>query len=560
MVLSLLPEQTFAVKAATVTADQESNSFNDVAQSDKYYNAVRYVKANGIFAGTKSDTFTPKGSMTRGMFLTVLGRMVGVDASAYSGQASDFSDVSADAYYAPYVKWAAKYGITSGTGKGKFSPKKHVSRQQIAVFLVRYFEAFDVNYDTGTNITTTPADLDKVSPYARKAVLKLWKAGLLKGDGKNFNPKGDFTRAQAAMLCMRVDKAVETWYTEPGVPSERVRVELPKDKPGSATDTASGGSSTQYYEVSFAMGNEQEQQTIALPAKATYAKSTPISSLPTPSEPGMIFLGWYYDADMKNGVETDDTVQKNMTLYAKVAAGTDINGLETPNYVTVVDQKTDFTFQLSGTDSEDKVKEALTLTQVTVGDTEVEYTVTSTGNNLWTITPTLKEGQTYQAELKNDNVVFVLDGETQDSSVRFLNILTAKDETKNASLNPHLKQIKKADTSISNEVFNGLFQIDEQGASTQNNDSGTFTYSGQVAFGIGDTLAIVSGDVDLTDMTSDEGDVAYVKVIGVENDEYSYEMADVEDVLFMPDIWGEGNEARRSDLGKLHLRRMVHRY
>lgn len=65
----------------------------------------------------------------------------------------------------------------------------------MAVFFVRYFEKFDVDYTTDAVITTTPADIDTVSPYARDAVLKLWKTGLLNGDGVNFNPAGNASRA-----------------------------------------------------------------------------------------------------------------------------------------------------------------------------------------------------------------------------------------------------------------------------------------------------------------------------------------------------------------------------
>lgn len=60
--------------------------------------------------------------MTRGMFVTVLGRMAGVDANRYQGESS-LSDMPADAYYAPYVAWAVKHGVTAGTGGGKFFPR-----------------------------------------------------------------------------------------------------------------------------------------------------------------------------------------------------------------------------------------------------------------------------------------------------------------------------------------------------------------------------------------------------------------------------------------------------
>jgi len=49
-------------------------------------------------------------------------------------------------------------------------------------------------------------------------------------------------------------------------------------------------------------------------------------------------------------------------------------------------------------------------------------------------------------------------------------------------------------------------------------------------------VAITSGDVDLDDVTSTEGDVAYVKITAKDDTVYSYEMAELEDVLFLPDV------------------------
>ena len=224
MLLSLFPTAALAAPESEGAASSTANPFTDVKEGDWCYDAVQYARVNGFFNGTSKTTFTPNGTMTRGMFVTVLGRMADVDADAYQGR-SEFSDVPAHMYYAPYVAWAVKHGITNGTGGGKFSPDALINRQQMATFFVRYFEAFGVDYETGANITTQPADLSKVAPYAQDAVLKLWKQGLLNGDGTNFNPQGNATRAQTATLAMRTDKAVDTWYAEPGVESERVSID-----------------------------------------------------------------------------------------------------------------------------------------------------------------------------------------------------------------------------------------------------------------------------------------------------------------------------------------------
>ena len=338
LLVTLLP--TGAMAAETAAKDSGTNPFSDVKSTDWFYDAVRYAGEKGFFSGTSATTFEPYGTMTRGMFVTVLGRMAGVNAGDYTG-ATGFSDVPETAYYAPYVAWAARYGITGGTGDGKFSPNAFINRQQMAAFFVRYFEAFGVKYETGANITTTPADLDTVAPYARDAVLKLWKQGLLNGDGVNFSPTGSATRAQASTLCMRTDKTVPVWYSAPGVEgrtggSTPTAPTKPEQKPGNSSGSSSSGSSssgssssggsssgggstgggtttTTYYAVSFAMGNNQPE--IGLPKEQTVAAGTPISSLPTPSKPGVVFLGWFYDPELNTKTQNGDTVTRNMTLY-----------------------------------------------------------------------------------------------------------------------------------------------------------------------------------------------------------------------------------------------------
>ena len=47
-------------------------------------------------------------------------------------------DVSADAYYAPYVAWAAENGIVKGIGNNLFAPDDNVTREQMAVILDNY--------------------------------------------------------------------------------------------------------------------------------------------------------------------------------------------------------------------------------------------------------------------------------------------------------------------------------------------------------------------------------------------------------------------------------------
>ena len=159
---------------------------------------------------------------------------------------------------------------------------------------------------------------------------------------------------------------------------------------------------------------------------------------------------------------------------------------------------------------------------ITGGNIAVDCTVNGTS-----VTADLEAGQTYQVELTDDKARFALDGygAEQLAAIRYLNILTAKNEVKNAKLNDDVKQVNVGKTEgLSDAVFKGLYQVDNSGIATQNAESGTFTYKDS-KLQIGDVLAVKDGAVNLDDVTSTEGDVAYIKITAVHtNDNYSYEM------------------------------------
>lgn len=429
MVITLVPANVLAdevkglaettagqTQTAGTTAAKPENPFADVKSGSWYEAAVLYARANGFFDGTSATTFEPDGPMTRAMFVTVLGRMAGVEAADYAG-ATDFIDVAEGTWYAPFVKWAARYGITTGTGNGKFLPDGRITREEMAVFFVRYFETFDAMPKADTTVTTKPADLDEVSSWAQEAVGKLWALGLLNGDGVNFAPKDKATRAQTAALCERTDRAVETWYSEPGVKSERVSVEpsaqtpeedkKPEEQKPSGGGSSGGGTTvTTHYEVKFELGDGVALTGVTLPETKTYAQGTLISELPTPTKAGAIFLGWFYNKELTQGVEIGDTVTRNTILYAKMAAGEEVRSIETPNYVTKADVKAGgFTFNVPGVNSITQTGDNRTLNfiNVTGGNMDMEYTVSGT-----TVSATLEAGQTYQVELLDDNARFEL--------------------------------------------------------------------------------------------------------------------------------------------------------
>ncbi len=111
-----------------------TNPFKDVSADAWYYKAVLWAAEKEITNGVSADRFDPEGTCTRGQIVTFLWRAEGKTAAK---AASAFSDVPADAYFAPAVAWAVENGITNGTSPTTFAPNDNCTRAHIVTFLYR---------------------------------------------------------------------------------------------------------------------------------------------------------------------------------------------------------------------------------------------------------------------------------------------------------------------------------------------------------------------------------------------------------------------------------------
>ncbi|MEA5038625.1 MAG: S-layer homology domain-containing protein [Clostridiaceae bacterium] len=182
-----------------------ANPFKDVLADAWYYKSVAFVSTRGLFNGTSDTIYSPDAGMTRAMFVTVLGRLAGVDQSQYTG--SGFDDVADGSWYSAYVAWASKEGIVNGYGNRLFGPDDFVTREQMAAILARYAEVMQIELPGTKNGLTLFADSNKISGWAEEPVRLMQAAGILQGSGDNrFNPKKTATRVEVAAVLMRFVK------------------------------------------------------------------------------------------------------------------------------------------------------------------------------------------------------------------------------------------------------------------------------------------------------------------------------------------------------------------
>ena len=112
-------------------------------------------------------TFEPYTAMNRAMFVTVLGRLDGINADQYKNVR--FTDVVPGSWSAPYVEWAASTGVVSGMGDGSFGGTQELTVQQACLMLYRYADKKAASVQTGIKVTDF-ADSASVADWAREGV------------------------------------------------------------------------------------------------------------------------------------------------------------------------------------------------------------------------------------------------------------------------------------------------------------------------------------------------------------------------------------------------------
>jgi methylmalonyl-CoA mutase cobalamin-binding subunit len=192
----------------------DGNPFDDVDAGDWFFGDVAFAFLNDLMIGTGDATFEPQTPLSRGMIVTILGRMDGADVAG-AVAASPFEDVDQDAYYAPYIEWAKNNGIVVGVGENRYEPDRMVLREEMVAIFTRYLAYIGAELED-IRAGQTFRDETLTEPYARASVDAMYRAGIVNGVGDNrFAPKDSATRAEAAAIMHRLALALELDYLEP---------------------------------------------------------------------------------------------------------------------------------------------------------------------------------------------------------------------------------------------------------------------------------------------------------------------------------------------------------
>ena len=162
-------------------------AYSDVSVTAWYAPAVRYAVENKLM-GVGDSAFNPNGTVTRGMVMTILARMNGVDTEPGEGQT----------WYDKGVAWAVEKEISDGT-----NPTAAVTREQFATMLYRYEQKINNGGFQGAwMFLLENPDASSISDWADEAMHWAIMNKVVNGmdDAGTLAPQKNTTRAQLAQM------------------------------------------------------------------------------------------------------------------------------------------------------------------------------------------------------------------------------------------------------------------------------------------------------------------------------------------------------------------------
>lgn len=181
------------------TFDKE---FSDLKDTHWAYSDIKRLTANQIINGLPDGSFNPDGYVTRAEFAKMATLIMKYRLN--EDYKLTFTDVAETDWFAPYVSMATENGLIKGYPGNKFMPYNNITRQEMAVIVVR---ALGNKAKLASFSDMFFLDRDKIAEYAKDSVAIIKASGLLdwiKGD--SFNPTANTTRAEAAAILYRLLK------------------------------------------------------------------------------------------------------------------------------------------------------------------------------------------------------------------------------------------------------------------------------------------------------------------------------------------------------------------
>ena len=223
MLLSVMPTaaateaDTFVTTAAPVTgiapgtAAPAEGAFADTAGT--YYEAAAQRWAEvGVLNGVGDNLFAGGNTAKRGEAAKVIVLTAGIKLQDVPADFfAKFTDVPADAWYAPYIYALYLEGIMQGDGISSMRPEDQLTREEYVTLKGR---ALGVTENKSALRFSSLSGKDEISDWAAGYMGAFIAAGIIKGDENGYiNAQGSIVRGEMAVIS---DRLITDYITEGG--------------------------------------------------------------------------------------------------------------------------------------------------------------------------------------------------------------------------------------------------------------------------------------------------------------------------------------------------------
>lgn len=154
-----------------------------------------------LMLGTSDSLFSPNEKITRGEFITILGRLGKVDTKKYL-EVKD-KNIESGKFYTEYMNWAVENKLLPKTSKALGD--ENITREEMAHILASYLKV--MGDDTSTLKLFVYDDEKEISDWAYEDIQFLANKEILSGRSNNkFSPKKNLTRAEVAQIISKLSK------------------------------------------------------------------------------------------------------------------------------------------------------------------------------------------------------------------------------------------------------------------------------------------------------------------------------------------------------------------
>ncbi len=285
--------------AITLTQDATASLFTDVLPNDPvnagFFDGINLMYTNNISKGTKASplTYSPNLNVTRdqmAVFIvrTILGGGPNVDNFDYS-PTPYFTDVPPTYQFFKWIQKLRDLGVTAGTTSTTYGPALVVTRDQMAVFIVRA--------RLGSSTAFSPPTVQQfndVAPTGPEAsyypyIQELKEIGITSGTSTNpplYSPQLAVTRGQMAVFLIRAGFNTLLNATAPIITQLSPTLNPPGSAPFTLTVTG--------LNTNFAQGNttilSDSGVTFGTPTVTDATHLTVVMTIPAATPPGQISI------------------------------------------------------------------------------------------------------------------------------------------------------------------------------------------------------------------------------------------------------------------------------